>query len=603
MPPPDPAAPPLQKPPFILWRPFVAVWRWLAPADKAGQDRQSRSSRLTGAAIVIVLCLGLSALAIRHARPIYNAIQDWYATRLVAKARSLAEEGDVYQAILKAQSAYNMSPENPGAVRLNAEFLTRMKRGEALYFWDKLATLGDLTPADEQFRVRALLYADRDKEAREELEKLVAKYSADDGTLSLAQEVFGHGSLNAVLLPRLKEYVANNQDDRTSRLRLARMQLESGSPDEITQALAALWRLADDDDPASLDALALLNEFPDLPPEYLPRLAERLSDHPRATPYLGVQAAKRQIQLHPARRAVIIVETIEKYRDSKREDLLPLARWLVEEREYQQLLGLLNEEEIVTYQPLLENYLTCLTALNRLDDLERLISDPRVTHLLPRSVTAFYQLHLASLMRLPLEELRARMKTATLHAEQEGRVEMLLAIGHYGEQRAMPDLAVAAYRGAMRSRRTFAPALESLLRATLLSGSSAGHIDALRNALDRWPDNQDYQERLIYMRLLTGVEIETAAHQAEALFDIRPADDVTRLLAVMSGWRLRQPEQARRHLSGINSASLTHGQRIVLAAIARASGLDDEARRLTATIPSDAALFPEERALFASATH
>jgi hypothetical protein len=594
-PPSDPA-----KPPFILWRPFLVVWRWLAPHTQGSRDRQSKTSRIVGASIVIVATLSLCTAVILYARPIYNAWQDWRATRLVSHARSLVDEGELLAAIMAAQEAYTLSPENPDAIRLNAEFFTRMKKTEALYFWDKLRTLDTLTPEDEQQRIRALLNADRDKEARQTLDDWMSRYAPQDDTIRLAQEVYGDGSFLGSLLFKLKSYTASHPDDRDSLLRLARLQIESEIPAETGEALALLWHLADGDDSVGIQALETLSNFPNIPPEDFPRLIDLLLNHPRSTNKQKVKAYHFRLQFRPEQRLAIIAQATHEFRGRKREDLLPLVRWLVEINEYQQVLSLVDEEDILTYQPLLENYLTSLTALNRFEDLRRLVNDPRVNSLLTRSTAAFYQLHLAFVTRQPLTELRARMETATLHAQNEGRVEMLLSIGKYGELRGMPDLAEPAYAFAMRSRRAFIPALEGLLRSTHLSGNTTGHLAALQDAARQWPDNQDYQENLVYVRLLIGQQIETSSLQVSALVKQRPNDPVTQLLAAMSGWRLRDLDLALKHLAPIDPSQLSPGQRSVFAAITRDAGKPEQARQALVAVPADAIMFPQERDLFAA---
>lgn len=585
---------------FLLWRPFVAAWRWLLPSTQADKDRQTRTSRLTGIIVIAVLGVGLCITAILYARPIYNACQDWYATRLVREARALADQGEVVSAIMISQRAYNLAPENEGAIRLNAEFFTRLKRSEAMYFWDKLGSLGVLTPDDEQLRIRALMHADRNKEARQELDEWMARNAPQEETLRLAKDVYGEGDFRGALLSKLKAYAANHPEDRQSLLRLAGLQIDSGSPTETGEALALLWELASGSDATSLTALDTLSNLSALPPEDMPRLIERLKTHPRASTPQQVKSYQLRVRLQPERRLAILAEAVHHFQGTKREELLQVVSWLVAEKEFQQVLALVDENDAVTYQPLLENYLTSLTALNRFDDLRRLVNDRRVNALLTRANAAFYQLHLAFVTRQPLTELRARMETATLHAEQEGRSEMLLSIGNYGELRAMPDLAEPAYRAAMRSRRTFIPALEGLLRATRLSGNTTGHLGALRDASRQWPDNQDYQESLVYLHLLTGLELETSHQRATTLAKARPADATTRLLAAMAGWRLRDIDAARQHLSGIDPAKLSPGQRTVFAAIVRAAGLPDEARSALLTVPADAVMFPQERVLFAA---
>ncbi len=581
----------------------MRFWRWLRPASVAEQDLQSRLSRLTGALIIVVFCAGLATVAILYARPIYNAAQNWHASRLVAQARALVESGNTYAAVLKAHKAYTIAPDSIAAVRLNAEFLTRMRRPEALYFWDKLASHEPLTEEDEKMRVRALWHADREKEAREQLENLIIKQTADEDILHLAQEVIGSRLLDEAMLAKLKDYVTQNGGDKAARLRLARLQLESSSTENNAEALTSLWQLAEGGDKTSMEALVLLDDYRGLPAGQSSRLIQRLLNHPHSDAQLAARAARRRARLHPDQRQATIAELIEKYRDGKREDLVPVAAWLVEEQAFQQLFTLLNSREdmVLTYQPLLEHYMTALTSLNRLEDLERLLNDQRVNSLLSRSTTSFYRLHLAFLTRQPLEALRRLMHTATLHAEQEGRLETLLAIGQYGEQRAMHDLAATAYRSAMRSQRTYSTALERLLQVTRAAGNSSEHLGALRDAAAEWPDNQDYQERLTYMRLLTGIEMETAARQAEALSEVRSSDSLTNLLVAMSHWRLHREEELARCLQGIEPNRLNHGQLIVLAALSRKAGLSQEARQTTAGVPADAQLFPEERQLFAIA--
>ena len=280
--PPDPSNHPnTPKSAFLLWRPFIAAWRWLAPHTQASRDRQSQTSRLVGITLVTTASVALCTLAILYARPLYNAWQDWRANQLITDARSLADEGELLPAIMAAQEAYTLSPENIDAIRLNAEFFTRMKKNEALYFWDKLSHLGALTPEDEQNRIRALLNADRDKEARQTLNDWMARLPPQDDTIRLAQEVYGDGSFLGSLLSKLKTYTSTHPEDRESILRLARLEIDSEIPTETGEALALLWHLAEGEDSVSLQALDTLtgqrrrgHQLP-APPRKLPHFPHR----------------------------------------------------------------------------------------------------------------------------------------------------------------------------------------------------------------------------------------------------------------------------------------------------------------------------------------
>ena len=151
--PPDPSNHPNSpKAPFILWRPFVAAWRWLAPSTQASRDRQSHTSRFVGITIVITASVLLCTLAILYARPLYNAWQDWRANQLIADARSLVDEGELLPAIMAAQEAYTLSPENIAAIRLNAEFFTRMKKNEALNYSERPIYMPDVYQVSDRKR-------------------------------------------------------------------------------------------------------------------------------------------------------------------------------------------------------------------------------------------------------------------------------------------------------------------------------------------------------------------------------------------------------------------------------------------------------------------
>lgn len=589
------------KPPFFLWRPLIVAWRWLVPQTLADRDRQSPLARRVRFFVILLLALGLPTFAIINARPFYRAAQDWRSTRKAAAARALADQGEVFQAVMLAQEAYRLSPENLNAIRLNAEFFTLIKREEAIYFWEKLAKTNSTNEADEVLHIRALVNANRAKEAQQKLETRLAENPADDQVLKLAQDLFGKQDYVANLLPQLEGYAKLHPDDRQNLLRLAQLQIDSGLNAEVNKGLATLWELVERDDSTSLQALEALNNRSDLPTTDAQRLIRRLREHPRSNTAHKVAAFRWEVKLAPHQRNEIITEAVRQLGHTKREELHPLVRWLVEERQPQQVLSLVTEETAVAYQPILENYLTSLTMLNRHADLERLVNDRRVEAILTRATSAFYRLHLGFVTGKPLADLRRMMQTATLNADSEGRSELLVAIGKYGEERTMPDLAEVAYESALKSRRTYVAGLEGLLRATRLSGNTAAHIKALTDAIRRWPDNQTYQEQWLYAQMLKGAQLELCQQQAEQLLQLRPNDPVVRLLNAMAWWRFRNFDSAARHVQGLNAANLSSGQQAVLAAVNRSVGFSQIARTVTDVIPADAVMFPEERQLFLAA--
>ena len=269
-------------------------------------------------------------------------------------------------------------------------------------------------------------------------------------------------------------------------------------------------------------------------------------------------------------------------------------RWLVEQKEFAQVLNVLSEAEAKTYQPLLENYLTALTMLGRFDDLERLVGDPEVNQLLNQTMRAFYRAHLAFVTRKPPREVREALTLARSAAEVEKRGEICLRLAEYAEQRGHMDIAQEAYKSASQISRTERAGHLGLLRASEANGDTGVFLEAARAAVDRWPDDPLFVERLAYAHLIVGHQIEKSLHEIERLLEQRPGDPARLLMLALACWRLGDTASVARHLEATDLAGLSPGQRAIYAAIAgeKAGLLKAEALR---GIPAQATLLPEER--------
>lgn len=599
----DPNSPGRPKP-FLLLRPFVAVWHWLVPPTQAHKDRQSTVARWVAVGAVTALSLTLVIVGFVYAKPIQDRYQDWKAERLVGESRQMAEDGQMVNAVFKAQEAVSIAPDNINAIRLNTEYLTAMKRPEALYFLDKLDKKGATTLQDRQTRVRALLHLNRGKEASDLLENLLDSAPSDALSMKLAEEVWGDSRQNSQLLRALKAFAVKHPEDQAHSLRLARIQADSGDAAEMADGLRRAWAIAGNDDDLGLQALEFLDGFASLPADEAAQLVRRLRAHPKAGGWHLVAALKRELQLNPARRVELIQEAIQSAQGRKREELVPLVRWLIEQKEPLQVLALVPEAEAKVYQPLLENYLTALTLLQRFDDLERLVSDPKVNSLLNRSISAFYRAHLAFVMRKPADEVRLVLGQARAAAEIERRGELLMKIAEYAEARGHLDIAQDCFRSTTQIAKTERLGYQGLLRTAEANGNTELMLETAIEAVRRWPDDPVYVERFLYVNLLTGRQIELSLAEALKLLEQRPGDHARRLMAALAHWRLLDARAATAFLQNMDLRHLSPGQQAVFAAIARDSGVDnaeDAARTVIRGIPAQARMLPEERALLARA--
>ena len=593
----------LSQKPFLLWRPFIAAWEWLVPPTVAHRDRQSPLARWIAAFVIVSICTTLLILGIIYARPLKNSYKNMRAGSMVKEARQMAENGQVVNAVMKAQEAYMKAPESEDAIRLNFEYFTLMKRDTALYFYDKLKTLEVLTPADQQLHVRCLMNLGKPKEASAALEQLMRVEQPSEALMRLAEEVWGQREQNKPLLNVLRNYTQNHPDDKEGALRFAKVQLSSGNPSEIGQGMDTLWKLTDQNDAVGLQTLEYISSLPSLTPADTTRLIQRLKTHPKADDRHYVTALKLEVQQSPGRKKEIVMDATARYRDKKRDQLLPFIRWLVEEGEFRQVLAVLPEDEAKTHRGLLENYLNALTMLQRFNDLERLVNDPKAADVLDPTTVAMFRAHLAFILKKPAEELRSKLISAKDAAQVNGRFPALLQIAKYGEDRGHFDIAEDAYRLAIKAaQRASAPpriereAYMGLIKACTANRNTETLIQASQEAVTRWPDDTNFAETYLYVSLLAGRNIELSLRNAINLLKIQPSDNHRKLIVALARWRLQDHQQALQSIQYIDLNPLTEGQRAVFAAIASSGGFHDEAKGVVKKdISPQASMLPEER--------
>jgi len=594
--------------PFVLWRPFIAAWEWLVPPTVAHRDRQSPLARWIATFVIVSICTSLIVLGIVYARPIKDSIKNMRAERMVKEARRMAENGQMINAVMQAQEAYQKAPESIDAIRLNFEYFTLMKRDTALYFYDKLKERDALTSTDEQLYVRCLSNLGKPKEASKALEQLMSVEQPSEALMKLAEEVWGQREQNKPLLNVLRNYWVKHPEDKDSALRLAKVQIASGNPGEIGQGMELLWKLADQDDTLGLQTLEYIVTLTSLTPDDTARLIDRLKTHPKADDRHYVTALQREVKLSPHRKKEIVATAAVKYRDKKRNELLPFVRWLIEEGEPLQVLTILPEEDAKTHQGLLENYLNALTMLQRFGDVERLVNDPKIKDVLDPTTVAMFKAHLAFVLKKPAEELRSKLIAAKDMAEVNGRYPALLRIAQYGEDRGHFDIAEDAYRLTIRAaQRASAPpriereAYTGLIKACEANQNTETLLQATQAAVTRWPDDTSYVERHLYVSLLVGKNTELALRNAQRLLQIQPKDDQRKLAVALAHLRLQDIQQAVSYLQYMDLNRLTQGQQAVFASIARSGGFREEAAGVIKDIDPKAHMLSEEKRCFEKA--
>jgi len=592
----------------VLIRPIVKAWHWLFPPSVAAKDRQSPVARYVALALITSFCVSLIIAAILYAKPIQDSWQSSRAEGMVREARDMMENGQIANAVFKAQEAYQKAPHNVEAIRLNSEFFTLMKREQSLYFLDKLREKGAETLEDKMRRVKALKNLNRDKDAEKELEQLLRQEPTSAALAKLAEEIYGKKQQNTALLNIMRGLADKNPDDRESQLRLARVQVESGIPSQFNDGINTAWKIAQGDDEAGLKALEFLNGIESLPSEISIPLVKRLKTHPMGNESHLVASLRRETALYPDRKKAIIDSAITLFKDKKREKLVPFIAWLKQEQQWLEIVTIVSEDEAKRHQGLLENYLTALTVLKRFDQIERLVEkDEEVKKILDKTTHAMFRAHLAFVSNLPPEELRSRLITAKTYAESEGRLPALQRIAEYADARGHFDIAEDAYRLTIRTARRNANAMSprierdaliGLLSASLNNGNSESYFHAAQEAVIRFPEDSEFLDKELYISILLGNDMETSLRKAQKLLQNQPKDNHRKLMVALAYYRLADKQQSVNYIQYMDLNLLTEGQRAVFAAIAASNGFRSEALGVVKAINPQIRMFPEERSLY-----
>jgi hypothetical protein len=600
---------PNQKRPFLLFRPFLALWTWLVPPTQAHIDRQSWTARFVFLGLMVAIASGLVVFTLLNARTWHHAWKHWLSDRDAATAekyekemmdyaaanRKMEYEDAGHRAVEAAKAAYLGDPDNPAAIRVLARLYTQAGWREASYFWGKLEKAHELTDEDFGWRVKALARAGQDKSAGDQIESLLKETKPTRKVVETADDVMRHLGRSQQLLVILKKYVADKPDDSDTRLLLGMREMQFGTAEDKKEGRTILWEMAAMDDDTGMHALHFLASQKDLTVEEQKRLIDRLEHHPDSKEAEHIAALRLKAHLPGADKGAIVDKAIADHANASRDDLVILCRWLLDEGEFEKVATFLKgkENQIRDYNtPLLDHYLTALTRLNRFDDLQRLVEDPRVN--LTTADRAFHRVHLAYVLGKPEEEMDKLLVEAVDAAINQHQLHMLLDLGHYAEQRKHYRTAWDAYRAASTNPDTEKRGYDGMLSVSYLMGNTKEFSATAQETARRWPDSQYYLERSLYASLISGVEMETAIARAQKLFEARPSDSQRKILMGLAHFRMGDTAACRRVLEGVNLEEISPGQRAVLCGLIRGVGLTRQAYELSQTIPDSTVMLPEE---------
>lgn len=562
------------------------LWHWLRPPTQAHRDRQSPAQRMAARLVLVLSCAGGIGLAAWQAKPMHRALQSWRADGMCREAQILLAEGQVMVALQRVQDAIRMAPEHPEAARLNARILARGRRPEALYFFDLLERVGQLSDEDRVQRVRALVGLQRMDEAGRLLQQAFERMPVSNEMIDLALLVWP-GQMGRVAR-QLDQRLQATGGAPTDALRLIRVEMASGEPALVRSGVNRAWNLAGSEDPkVSLVALELLEQCSELSASDSRRLAKALREHSLCSDGHWAASLRREVRLEPLRLQDIVGMARRRIQQQGLLKSEALVHWLLEPPQSQHalVLRLLDADDSSwSSRGLVESRLTALTAMQRFGELGKLVEDPRVVRHLSPATRSFYRAHLAFVSREDREQMGLALQTAVRVAQQEGRPDLLFKLAGYAEARQQPTVAVDAYRLLTRAAQFQKPAHDGLIRVLFAQGMLDELMEVGAKALELYPEETEYQRLLIYVNLLLGREVELGLDTSRRWQRRLPDEPHWVLLEILASWRLGDRDRVQSLLKGVDASRLagTSGQRAVLALVAKDFELQQPLQQLLA---------------------
>jgi tetratricopeptide (TPR) repeat protein len=416
------------------------------------------------------------------------------------------------------------------------------------------------------------------KQTQESRELLAALYHAE-GRHEEADKVMRHA-------------LAMTPNDPQSRLRLAILDHRDSFPEIQRRIEAEIGEIATLPDDVGLSAIEFLTSHARLDGQQADKLLDLIEKHPNAPASARYAALSARLRARPQDRETVLKTEIQKVQGKGIESLAPAAAWLLQEKQPQEVLLLLPEDLCLKSAPFYQSRLLALSQLDRWGDIEKALA---TTNRLPISVHLYHlwKARTAEKLDNDIRAMRHHLKAAfaeTLGGQDRAAATLTAEVA---EQMNLWDLALLFYndiatehpmaRGLMLEK---AYAMAQRGRDTDAALIAATSLAALH------PENLIFSQRIIYLKLVAGQEIELWVRTVE---ELPPSPDaMSRLLRALGAYRLGDLISVRSHLQTLpKQTDLPAGRRAVYSGLLAACGQTGPAFQMAESIPA-ALLFPEE---------
>lgn len=543
--------------------------------------------------------------------PVTSALKAALGRRCATEARIALKSKDWASAAEQIIAARRWAPEDVEVIRVIVEFLklSGSDPGGLAQQLRKLAEKAPLSEEEQMLLGRTLALNGKTEEARGVYEQLSLSASTRKPGLDLLSTILkseGHEQEAQVLSQRATRQ--NKADTPEARLEIAQQDGQSRFDEIRRHAHAELWEVARLETPIAMDAVRRLAADPLLTNAGAGELLQIVEKHAHKKLPIRLSVISALMRLQPRQRTTLVEQEVKRFQSKQDGNLEEIAYWLMTEGLPEQVFRLVPQELAVKSRQLYPILMQSMAQAKRWEELKQLLSAPGVP--VPRSRVDLAMAEVQSHLQPDLRESRQLIE-GTLNASASDRTpETFKAAASLAAKLNLSDVAAVAYReaGLRADAENGIGLLQKALECALLAKDSALMLEVSRKLHELRPASSAYSDRLAYLRLILGEEIETVdlsrlkeSNDMQAMFTVTLERVPSSLLRALAAYRMGDRASIQQHLAGLGDTSaLPPGQRAVVAGLLSLAGKADRAYQIAEKIPA-VVLLDEELAFLQKA--
>jgi len=572
-------------------------------ADDLTAGAKKFSLGLNVVTILATLLIALTVILVLKGPSIYQAFQTRRLDKIAAEAMALVN-AERYEAASQAlQEGFRVSQDHAGLNRTVAELFLRAHNDpqSAIAFLKRVLNGNGATVADRRRMGEALLQSGDVSEASKLFDALPATEQTNRRGLEFLagiKRATGDISEADALLRRALMLEPENVE---AQLQLAIMDEAQAMEQARAGATQVIWKIAQRHDDAALKAIFHLAHSSSLTTAQSKDLRQLADKHPKTSDRDRYDVLRAYLRLNPLEREAVINAEVARNKGRPMDAMFDFLRWLGLEGQYEQLLKIIPADAVVRDPDVFLLYVDALSAAQRWKELLALMKAKR-----PPVTPTTVQVILASCyaqLEPNLQRARAELQKA-FELNSRSEVAVLLRAAALAETLHLADLAVQGYTLVAEARPVMRiQMLEKVLDLQQGDRTADGMVATLKRLHELRPQNQRYVDRLNYLRLVDGVELEPAYDQIigyeQPTSSTENAMVVPReLLRALAAWRFGDENRMKLEIAALPDPSkLSAGPRAVIAGLYHLCGRDVEGFHMAEKVPLPLLLDSEKRFL------